>query len=223
MHLILAIILYAGLAIFIFGMLLLLLFLIFKKRLKAPLIICLLGLIVAASPVGYNFYTAQKQHREELAKIEKKDKKFDQAERHFIKHIKKATVATEYVAQKYNKVWRELTKNGTVNVAGVDYNDHDAAVASEARLLLTKGKLDDADDYLVSAQSDYQKMKASATDKNRQELIYAKTVLSKTGSFIDTATRPNGTFQEYTDAVYKANQRHIRAIQKLKFTYSSIK
>lgn len=74
MNLILAIVLYAGLAVFAFGIILLLFFLIFKKRLKAPLIICLIGLIIAASPVGYNFYMAQKEHREELAKIEKKDK-----------------------------------------------------------------------------------------------------------------------------------------------------
>ena len=67
------------------------------------------------------------------------------------------------------------------------------------------------------------KMKDYATDNNRQELVYAKDVLSKTGSFVSVATRPNGTFQEYTDDVYKANQRHVRAIQKLKFSYSSIK
>lgn len=223
MNLILAIVLYAGLAVFAFGIILLLFFLILKKRLKAPLIICLIGLIIAASPVGYNFYMAQKEHREELAKIEKKDKKFDKAERQFIKHIKKSTVATEFIAQKYNKVWGELTENGTVNVANVDYNDHDSAVAAEGRRLLAQGKLDDADDYYVSVQGDYQKMKDYATDNNRQELVYAKDVLSKTGSFVSVATRPNGTFQEYTDDVYKANQRHVRAIQKLKFSYSSIK
>ncbi|MCP8853914.1 hypothetical protein [Latilactobacillus sakei] len=216
MNLMLAVILYFGLAIFGLGLLLLLFLLIFKKSIKAALVIALIGLLVAAAPVGYQYYLSQKAAHEAQVKLEKREKSFNKHERQFLKHIKQATASTEYVAQKYTATWETLIKDGSVTIGDSTYTDNENAIAGEGRRLVAKGKLDDADNYYAIAQTDYESMKDYKTSHNKERLVYAKNVLAKTNAFILAATRPNSTYQDYADDIYKTNKSHVRAIDQLK-------
>lgn len=216
MNLMLAVIFYFGLAILGLGLLLLLFLLIFKKSIKAALIIVLIGFLVTVTPVGYQYYLTQKAAHEAQIKLEKREKSFDTYERQFLKHISQATIATEYIAQKYTATWKALIKDGSVTIDGSTYTDNENALAGAGRRLVAKGKLDDADNYYATAQTDYENMKGYKTNHNKRQLDDAKTVLKKTNAFILAATRPNSTYQDYADNIYRTNKHHVRAIEQLK-------
>ncbi|SPC37718.1 hypothetical protein [Latilactobacillus fuchuensis] len=223
MNLALTIIFYIGLTVTAIGLLLLIILACFKKKLKGTLIVILIGLLLAAAPVGGHFYLTQKAQQTAERHLAKKEQRFNHHEQQLIKHLKKSTVATEYVAKKYSTVWQTLITGGSVVIGDGSYGDYEAALAAEGQILLSKGKLDIADDQYINAQSDYQKMKQNVTTKNKTELTLAKKALEKTNHFTTVVTRPTGTYQNYTDRMFKANQRHIKAIEKLKYTYTKTK
>lgn len=223
MNLALSIAFYFGLAILALGLLLWLILAVLRKKQLGALIVLLIGLLITLTPVGIKGYLNQKDQHEKQVQLTQKNKRFDQHEKQFLTHIKKTTVATEYVAQKYSHVWQQLIKNGSVEIKGTTYTDYEDALAAEGQVLLANKRLDTIDNQYLNAQSDYQAMQHYQTKDKQSELKKAQTVLTKTNAFNNTATRPNGTYREYADAIYQANQRHVQAMQQLKLTAGKTK